>query len=91
MATDDRYDRTRRRFEELDVDERARFLIESSASMLAQGLERAGQVLADSLERVLRRADRASRSSEREERPGAAEPETAQRRTPRNGSSSTGS
>lgn len=85
MATDDRYEQARRRFEDLDVEKRARFLLEASVTTLARGLEEAGRVLADGLEDVLHRTEEASRSSEGPERPGAAEPETAQRQTSRNG------
>lgn len=85
MATDDQYDQARRRFEELDVEKRARFLLEASVSTLADGLEQTGRVLAEGLEEVLHRSGRAPRSSERTDRPGAAEPETAQRQTSRNG------
>lgn len=86
MATEDHYDRARQRFEDLEVEERARFLLEASVSTLAQGLEQAGRALSDSLDEVFHGADRASRSSGEAERPGAAEPETAERRAPRNGS-----
>lgn len=86
MATDERYDDARRHFEELEVEERARFLLEASVSTLAQGLEQAGRVLSDGLDEIFHHTDRTSRSSGEAERPGAAEPETAQRRAPRNGS-----
>lgn len=79
---DDRYEQARRQFDELDVEERARFLINASASLLAQGLEQAGEVLADGLKEVLRQTGRPSSSAE-PERPGAAEPETAQRQASR--------
>lgn len=87
MQTDDPYDQTRRDFEELEVEEQARFLIEASASTLAKGLERVGRMLADELEDVMHQADRSSASSGGT-RPGAAEPETAQRQAPQSGSSS---
>jgi len=87
MPTDDSYDQTRRDFEELEVEEQARFLIEASASTLAEGLERVGRILADELEEVMGRPDRSSAASG-ETGPGAAEPETAQRQAPQNGSSS---
>lgn len=87
MPTDDPYDRMRRDFEELEVEKQARFLIEASASTLADGLERVGHMLADELEDVMHPADPSSASSG-EARPGAAEPETAQRQAPQNGASS---
>jgi len=81
-----RYDDARRTFDELDVEERTRFLVEATASTLAHGLLQAGEALADGLEEAIRQARK--RSDHRSERggPGAAEPETAQRRAPRNGS-----
>lgn len=93
MATDDqhqdRYHQARRRFEELDVEEQASFLVEATASTLAQGLEQAGRALAGSLQDLARQARKSStRSRTSSHRPGAAEPETAQRQTPRNGASS---
>jgi len=90
MPSRDRYDRLRRHFQELETDERARFLLEASVSTLAQGLEQAGQALADSLEQVVRQEHRASGSSEEARQPGAAEPETAQRQAPCGGDSSSG-
>lgn len=84
MPTDDSYDRMRRDFEELDFEEQAQFLIQASASTLAKGIEQVGRALADGLGDVMHRRRRSSGTSG----PGAAEPETAQRRTPKNGSSS---
>ncbi|MFB6231898.1 MAG: hypothetical protein ABEL04_12165 [Salinibacter sp.] len=88
MPSRDRYDRLRRHFQELEANERARFLLEASVSTLAQGLEQAGQALADSLERVMQQEHRASGASEEARQPGAAEPETAQRQASRGGDSS---
>lgn len=81
-----RYDDTRRRFEELDMEEQASFLVEATASTLARGVTQVGEVLADGLEDLLRRARKRGRNAGRKG-PGAAEPETAQRQTPRNGAS----
>ena len=86
MPTDDFYDRMRRDFEELDVEKQAQFLIEASASTLASGIEEMGQVLAEGLGDVMHRPDPSSDAPE--SGPGAAEPETAQRQAPKNGSSS---
>jgi hypothetical protein len=81
-----RYHEARRNFDDLDVEERARFLVEATASTLAHGLLQAGEALAEGLEDAVRQArKRAARSSEARG-PGAAEPETAQRQAPRNGS-----
>lgn len=87
MSTDESYDRMRRDFEELDVEKQAQFLIEASASTLARGIEQVGEVLADGLGDVMRRTDPSAGASDRSG-PGAAEPETAQRQAPKNGSSS---
>lgn len=92
MAPDDRhqdrYNEARSRFEELDVDERASFLVEATASTLARGLEEAGRALAGSLQNLARQARTSSpRSQKSSSGPGPAEPETAQRQTPRNGAS----
>jgi hypothetical protein len=81
-----RYDDARRSFDDLDVEERARFLVEATASTLAHGLLQAGEVLADGLEDAIRQARRSSPHSSEKRGPGAAEPETAQRQAPRNGS-----
>lgn len=81
---DPRYDQARRRFDELDVEEQACFLVEATATTLARGLQLAGESLATGLEDVLRQAKRRT-SSHRRGGPGAAEPETAQRRAPRSG------
>jgi len=82
-SRDPRYEETRRRFDELDVEHKTRFLVEATASTLARGVQHVGELLADGLEDVFRRARRGSASSAH--RPGAAEPETAQRRQPRSG------
>jgi hypothetical protein len=81
--TDSRYQQARRRFDELDLEEQSRFLIEATASTLADGVKQAGTLLADGIEETIRRSRKASASSDPGSRPGAAEPETAQRRRPR--------
>lgn len=80
------YDKTRRNFEDLDVEERARFLVEGTASTLAHGLLQAGEALADGLEEAIRQTRRRSARRSEKRGTGAAEPETAQRQSPRNGS-----
>lgn len=82
------YEEARRRFDELDADERVSFLVEATASSLAQGLEEAGRTLADGLQDIVRRARQSSQSAASSARPGPAEPETAQRQSPRGGNSS---
>jgi len=81
MATDETYEQTRRRFDDLEMEQQAQFLIEASASALARGVEQAGKVLADGLRDVVHGPRRPSRASEAG--PGAAEPETAQRQAPK--------
>ena len=82
---DPRYEEARRRFDDLDVEGQARFLIEATASTLAQGVLQVGKGLADGLDAFLRDARRGPAASR--PGPGAAEPETAQRQAPRSGSS----
>lgn len=84
MPTDDRYEQTRRRFEDLEMEQQAQFLIEASASALARGIEQAGKALAQGLNDMACRARRRT-SGGSEARPGAAEPETAQRQAPKGG------
>jgi hypothetical protein len=84
-SRDNRYDQARRSFDELDVEEQATFLVEATASTLARGVQTVGEALADRLEEVLRRRRRPSAS--RSGGPGPAEPETAQRQSPRSGAS----
>ncbi len=85
-ASDARYEDARRRFEDLEVEEQTRFLIEATASTLAQGLKQAGAALADGIEDVVRQARRRSASGSGRSHSAAAEPETAQRQAPRGGS-----
>lgn len=87
MASDDRYREARRRFDDLEVEQRARFLLEASLSTIAQGLEWAGQQLADSLDESMHGSKRGRSDAAEGTEPGPAEPETAQRQTPRNESS----
>ncbi len=87
MPADDSYDQVRHDFEDLEIEERARFLIEASASTLAEGVEQVGHVLAEGLEDVMRGEHRSGRRAEGAG-PGAAEPETAQRQAPPHDASS---
>jgi hypothetical protein len=84
-SEDAQYEQTRRRFDELDVEAQSRFLVEAAASTLARGVLQVGEVLAEGLEDVLRRARRHPSAGPGGPRPGAAEPETSQRRQPRSG------
>lgn len=87
MSADDSYDQMRHNFEDLEIEARARFLIEASASTLAKGIEQVGHVLAEGLDDVIRH-ERRSETRAEESGPGAAEPETAQRQAPPYDSSS---
>lgn len=82
---DAQYEQTRRRFDELDVEAQSRFLVEAAASTLARGVVQVGEMLAEGVEDVLRRTRRPGASGPAGTRPGAAEPETSQRRQPRSG------
>jgi hypothetical protein len=73
------YQETRRAFDGLDVEERARFLVEATASTLARGLLQAGETLAEGVEEAIRRGRRHSSTRSRPGGPGAAEPQTSQR------------
>ena len=86
MPTDDAYEQTRRRFDEMEVEQQAQFLIEASAAALARSIEQAGKVLADGLHDVAHRGSQSSCAS-RDAGPGAAEPETAQRQASKGESS----
>jgi len=50
------YDRARNRFNELNPEEQARFLVEATASSLASGIKKASSMLADGIEDTVRRA-----------------------------------
>lgn len=85
----DRYDEARQRFDELEVEAQVSFLVDATASTLAQGIERIGHAVAEGLEDVVRQAKHRTRpSAETGQQSGAAEPETAQQRAVRNGNSS---
>ncbi|MFB6279129.1 MAG: hypothetical protein ABEK75_06455 [Salinibacter sp.] len=81
MPADDSYDQVRHDFEDLEIEERARFLVEASASTLAKGVEQVGHVLAEGLEDMMRGEHRSRRRAE-ESGPGAAEPETSRQQAP---------
>ena len=79
------YDRTRRQFDDLRLEDKAIFLVEATASTFACGLEEAGRAVAGGLDDLFRGAGRRSggRSGTRgpserpsSSRPGAAEPPT---------------
>lgn len=82
-ASDDTaYDRTRRDFDELSLEEQASFLVESAASTLARGLETLGREVAREVETTFRCSPSAS-ANDASSSPGPAEPETSQRTAPR--------
>jgi hypothetical protein len=79
------YDRARRDFDEMPLEDRARFLVEATASTLARTVEAAGRELARGIGELFGQA-REQPAPGRSRRPGPAEPETAQRTAPPNGS-----
>lgn len=81
----DRYERTKRDFQNLSFEQQASFLLEATASAAARGLEHAGRTLASEIEDLFRTARRRARKQNRKESasPGPAEPETSQRSAPR--------
>lgn len=82
-ASDDTtYDRTRRDFDELSLEEQASFLVESAASTLARGLETLGREMAREVETTFRCAS-SDAAPDTDRSPGPAEPETSQRTVPR--------
>jgi translation initiation factor 2 alpha subunit (eIF-2alpha) len=80
-----RYERTKRDFEEMNLEQKASFLLEATASTLARGLEEVGRSVGEELEDLFRRARKRHRTSKKKDPhgPGAAEPETSQRSAPR--------
>jgi hypothetical protein len=74
------YERTRRDFDSLSLEEQASFLVDATASTLARGIETLGRELAREVERAFKQ-ERASASGTGG-RPGPAEPETSQRTSP---------
>jgi hypothetical protein len=77
-----RYERTKRDFEDMSLEQQASFLVEAGASALARGLEQAGRSLADEIDRIFRKT-RPGRHGDTGSGPGPAEPETSQRSAPR--------
>ena len=76
------YEQTRHDFDDLPLEEQARFLIESAASTLARGLEALGRDVAREVETAFRCSASAS-ADDAPSSPGPAEPETSQRTAPR--------
>lgn len=72
------YERTRRDFDEMRLEDKAIFLVEATASTLARGIEEASRAVADELDDLFRRGTR--KKQKERSGPGAAEPETAQRK-----------
>ncbi len=70
------YERTRRDFDEMRLEDKAIFLVEATASTLARGIEEASRAAADELDDLFHRKTR--KKDKKRGGPGAAEPETAQ-------------
>lgn len=86
---DEGYRRTRDTFDDLPLEDQATFLVEATASLLAHGLEEAGRAVADGLDDLFRTSKSHEQEADSTTGPGPAEPETAQQRRPRGGSSDT--
>lgn len=84
-ADHESYERARRAFDDMGIDDKAVFLVEAAASTLARGVQEAGHVLADELERAFGgRAEHPDAASpDAATPPGAAEPPTDARRAAR--------
>lgn len=52
------YQEARRKFDDLRIEDKAIFLLESTVTTLARGLEEVGRVIADSLEKTFESAER---------------------------------
>lgn len=81
----DEYDRTRKGFRDMNLEEQATFWVEATASLLARGVQEAGRVLAREMDDFFAGAPR-QRSESDQRGPGPAEPETSQQRAPRDSS-----
>jgi hypothetical protein len=86
-SSHDEYRRTRDTFNKMNVEQQATFLVEATASMVARGVEEAGRAVADGLSDIFGAQKQTKRRSEQKHGPGPAEPETAQQRRPRGGTS----
>ncbi len=60
----EQYERARRAFEELKIEDKAFFLVQEAISTVAQGIETAGRALADEFEALFRRAENGEQEAE---------------------------
>ena len=78
------YHQAREAFDDLKIEDRAVFLLEATVSTVARGVEEAGRILADELDRLFssfrKEEPEASRGTAS---PGPAEPPTAEQVAPR--------
>ena len=83
------YERTRRDFDDMSLEDQATFWVEVTASLVARGVREAGEVVAREVDCFFEGARRKGpKSSEASSGgPGPAEPETGQQRAPRSGGS----
>lgn len=70
-----RYEKARRSFEELEVEEQASFVVEAATATVAKGILRVGETLADGLEDVVRHARKRRADAASATGPNAAESE----------------
>lgn len=75
----ERYRNLRESFDELQIQDKALFLVEAAVSTVARGLEQAGETLAGEMEDLFS-GGRARRHRERS--PGAARPATSEKQAP---------
>lgn len=78
----EQYQETRRKFDEMELEDKAVFLLESTISTVARGVEQFSRVVADSLEKTFDAAHQANRERANEENEAPSEPPSG----PENGS-----
>lgn len=80
------YEQARSRFDRMNLEDQATFWVETTASLLARGVQEAGRSIAREMDHFFsgfqRRKERTQSGG-----PGPAEPETAQQRAPRDAAS----
>ncbi len=73
----EQYQETRRKFDDLSMEDKAVFLLESTISTIARGVEQISRFVADSLEKTFDAAEqRRSSSEERSETSSSSSPES---------------
>lgn len=85
-ARHENYEKARRDFKDLNLEEQATFWVEATTSLLARGVQEAGRTIAHELDNLFTRTRKAR--PEAGSGPGPAEPETAQQRAAQGGTTS---